>query len=73
MFSHRTIYFKVSISYLQIGNMELAVRAEVVLLAGDLVHCLEGLLARLVARSGYQPVLGHDSGYAQSACTENIY
>lgn len=39
--------------------MEFEVGAKTVLLAGDVVHCLKGLLARLVARGGYQPILGH--------------
>lgn len=39
--------------------MKLKVRAEAVLLSGDIVHRLERLLARLVAGRRYQPVFSH--------------
>lgn len=46
-------------THLQIGNMELEVGAQAVLLARHIVHRFERLLARLVARCGYQPVFSH--------------
>lgn len=46
-------------THLEVGNVELVVDREGVLLAGEVVHSLPGLLASLVAWGGYQPVLRH--------------
>lgn len=46
-------------THLQIGYMKLVVIAQIMLLAGEVVHRVEGLLARLVARRRYNPIFGH--------------